>query len=408
MAVLFAIKALGNIMASGRLNAWLLVGTLAVLLGGLLYPYGILAPDPILKWSAAGFLCLYALLIVGISQEKTRVPAAMLLLVALCVELAMTASMSVNNRPVVTAAEFHERVGYNDYSIDAINYLKKKDQSFYRIEKTYASSPANHRSLNDGMVQGYWGTSSYASLNKNSYLDFMDAVGLISEDDKQHQMRWVKGLGGRTVLLSFASVKYLLTNDPDFYTGYGFRTIGKTGNIFVVQNTFALPFGFTYDSYISRNEFMRLAEWQKDSALIKAAVLDPPLEMVATGRYRRLLAGDIGDNLEMDVQARQEHSLEMVSFSQNTIIGKITLNTDRMLFFTIPFDDGWKAKVDGMPAELLRMNIGFTGLMVAPGSHTIELAYQPTYWVAVWVASALSLLIFLFCLWRDRIRPALV
>ena len=96
--------------------------------------------------------------------------------------------------------------------------------------------------------------------------------------------------------------------------------------------------------------------------------------------------------------------MEMVSFSQNEIVGKITLEQGRMLFFTIPFDKGWKAKVDGIPAELQRMNIGFTGLMLAPGSHTIELAYQPAFWILGWVSSALSLLVFLFCLWRNEIR----
>lgn len=414
-AMLLSLKALGNIMASGRLNAWLLVGTLVVLLGGLLYPYELsgryteMAPDPILKWATAGFLCLYALLIVGISRKKTRVPAATLLLVALCAELAMTASMTVNGRPVVTAAEFHERVGYNDYSVDIINYLKKNDNSFYRIEKTYASSPAIHASLNDGMVQGYWGTSSYESFNKDSYLDFMDAVGLISENNNRSGRRWITGLRGRPILLTFASVKYMLTKDSQIHTNFGFRTIGQVGDIFVVQNSFALPFGFTYDSYISRTEFMHLAEWQKDSALIKAAVLDPPLEAAAKGRYQRLPAGDIGDYFKMqpfvmDVQARQKHSMEMISFSQNEIVGKITLERDRILFFTIPFDNGWKAKVDGIPAALLRVNIGFTGLMIAPGSHTIELTYQPTYWVAGWVVSALSLLVFLLCLWRNEIR----
>lgn len=415
VAILFSLKALGNIMASGRLNVGLLVGTLAVLLGGLLYTYGLsgtymeVPPDPILTWGTAGLLCLYALLIIGISREKTRVPAAALLLVALCAELAMTASMTVNGRPVVTDAEFHGRVGYNDYSVDAINHLKKNDKGFYRIEKTYASSPAIHASLNDGMVQGYWGTSSYVSFNKDSYLDFMDAVGLISEDSNRSGRRWITGLRGRPILLSFASVKYMLTKNPEIYTNFGFRTIGQAGDIRAVQNLSALPFGFTYDRYMSRADFMGLSEWQKDSALIMAAVLDPPLEASAKGRYQHLLADDIGDNfnmqqLETDVQARQGHSMEMVSFSQNEIKGKITLEQDRILFFTIPFDNGWKAKVDGIPAELQRMNIGFIGLMLAPGSHTIELAYQPAFWIWGWGFSALSLLVFLFCLWRNEIR----
>jgi uncharacterized membrane protein YfhO len=317
----------------------------------------------------------------------------------------MTASMTVNARPVVTDAEFHERVGYNDYSVDVVNDLKKNDKGFYRIEKTYASGPAIHGSLNDGMVQGYWGTSSYERFNKDSYLDFMDAVGLISEFDNFAGRRWIKGLNERPVLLSFASVKYILSKDSQTFSGPGLQTVKHVGDVRAAQNLFALPFGFTYDSYMSRSEFTRLATWQKDMALIKAVVLDPPFEAAAKGHYQPISAGDIGEGFNMqqfetDVQARQNHSLKIDSFSQNEIAGKITLEQDRMLFFTIPFDTGWHAEIDGKPVELLRVNIGFTGLMVTPGSHTIGLKYRPAYWGVGWAVSALSLLVYLLCFWR--------
>lgn len=424
VALLFALKALGNIMATGRLNAWLLVGTLAVLLSGLLYPYDLsgiytqykpnrenyeMALDPELKLATAGLLCLYTLLIVGVSRKVTRVHAAMLLLVVLCAELAISASMTVNGRPVVTAAEFHERVGYNDGSVDAIKYIKKNDKDFYRIDKTYSSSPAARASINDGMVQGYWGTSSYASFNKGSYLDFMDAVGVNSANSNRGGQRYVTGLRDRPILLTFSSVKYMLTKQPKKFSSIGYPSIAQVGDIFAMQNISALPFGFTYGSYMSRNEFMRLSTLQKDITLIKAVVLDPPLEATVKDRYQPMFASDIGGNynaqqFETDVQARQSHSLIIDSFTQNEITGKITLDQDRMLFFTIPFDNGWQARVDDMPAELLRVNIGFTGLMVAPGTHTIELKYRPPYWIAGLIVSALSLMVYLICIWRNEIR----
>lgn len=411
VALLFALKALENIMASGRLNVWLLVGTLAVLLGALLFPYE-LAPNLILKWVTAGFLSLYTLLIFCISREKTRSPAATLLIVAICAELAMTASMTVNGRPVVTAEEFHDRIGYNDYSVDAVNYFKKNDKSFYRIEKTYSSSPAINDSLNDGMVQGYWGTSSYTPFNKDSYVDFMDAVGLISEDTNRDGQRWIYGLRERPILLAFASVKYLLTKSPQIYTDYGFQVVGKKGDIFGMKNLFALPFGFTYDSYMPRDEFNHLTARKKDIALIKAVVLDPPLEEAAKGYYQQVSARDIGEGykkqqFEADLQARQNHFLEIDSFSQNKIVGKITIERDRMLFFTIPFDKGWQAMIDGMPAELQRVNIGFTGLMITPGFHKIRLTYQPEYWVVGCFVSALSLLVLMFCLLKGKNKDQL-
>lgn len=404
VAVLFAVKALGRILATGRLSVWLLVVTLAVLLAALLYPYALsgqyeaMTVDPLLKWLTAGFLCLYTLLIVGLARHETRSAAAVMLLMAVCVELVMTASMTVNDRPVITAQEFHARVGYNDYSVDAVDTLKKNDKGFYRIEKTYHSGVAIHTSLNDAKVQNYWGTSSYYSFNESSYLDFLDGVGMFNLKDDLLGRRWISGLIGRPFILSLASVKYVLINNPDLLNralNFGFRKVGRLGDVFIVRNPSALPLGFTYDTYMPRAEFMRLTDAKKkDIALLKAVVLDAPQESAVKGRYQRLNASGLVDGYGIkdyvaDITARARQSLAIDHFSQNEIAGTITLDKERLLFFSIPYDKGWHAEVDGKPVELLRVNIGFMGLTVAPGEHTVTLRYRQPY---LWVGLSVSLL----------------
>ena len=407
LLVIIALRALENIMATGRVNSLLLLGTVGALLLALFYPHDVSRIDQTPKWVAAGFLCAYTVLVMGLRRERTRMGSAVLLLFALAVELTMTATMSVNGRPVVTGAEFHQRTGYNDYSIDAIEYLKKTDQGFYRVEKTYSSTAAEHGSLNDGMVQGYWGTSSYASFNKDSYLDFMDAVGLVSDLDNLSGRRWMKGLVDRPVLSSFASVKYVLAKDSQSFSGAGLQEIFHLGDIRVEKNLFALPFGFTYGRYMMRYEFDRLSIWQKDLALIKAVMVDPGFEYQVGKFLQPVTAADMPENFnefqfKADIQARQEGCLDIASFSNNRITGNIKLEQPRMLFFSIPFDRGWQVKVDGKPSELLRVNIGFTGVMLSSGSHRIELEYQPPYWYLGWSISAFSLLVYVACLWRRR------
>lgn len=403
VAVLFALKALGRILATNRLDVWLLVATLAVLLAALLYPYELsgqyeaMTINPPLKWITAGFLCLYAVLIVGLARHETRFTAAVMLLVTVCGELVMTASMTVNDRPVITAQEFHARVGYNDYSADAVDYLKKNDKGFYRIEKTYHSGVAIHTSLNDAMVQNYWGTSSYYSFNESSYLDFLDGVGMFNWKDDREGRRWIPGLIGRPFLLPFASVKYVLINNSDMLNravNFGFRKIGQLGDVFIVRNPSALPLGFTYDTYMPRAEFMRIADAKKkDIALLKAVVLDTPQETAVKGRYQRLNASGLVDygmkDYVADTTERARQSLVMDHFSQNEIAGTITLDKDRLLFFSIPYDKGWHAEVDGEPAELLRVNIGFMGLTLTSGEHTVTLRYQQPYF---WLGLSVSLL----------------
>lgn len=47
-----------------------------------------------------------------------------------------------------------------------------------------------------------------------------------------------------------------------------------------------------------------------------------------------------------------------------------------MLLFSIPFDKGWTAKVDGAAVPLERVDIGFMGLVLEKGEHRVELEYR--------------------------------
>jgi fermentation-respiration switch protein FrsA (DUF1100 family) len=53
------------------------------------------------------------------------------------------------------------------------------------------------------------------------------------------------------------------------------------------------------------------------------------------------------------------------------------------------YDPGWKATVDGQPAELVRANIAFRAVRVPAGRHVVEQVYRPG---AVQVGLSISLL----------------
>ena len=90
----------------------------------------------------------------------------------------------------------------------------------------------------------------------------------------------------------------------------------------------------------------------------------------------------------------KEDTLQITSFKQSEISGKINLSKTKLLFFTIPFDKGWKIKVDGKKETLQRVNFGFTGIVLPKGKHQIELFYIPQYYVISNIISLLSVIIF--------------
>ena len=72
--------------------------------------------------------------------NKTRYLGTILLLLMVTIEIIYMTSNSVNNREVLTPQKMEAKLGYNDFTIEAIEQLKIQDKSFYRINKDYYSN----------------------------------------------------------------------------------------------------------------------------------------------------------------------------------------------------------------------------------------------------------------------------
>ena len=53
---------------------------------------------------------------------------------------------------------------------------------------------------------------------------------------------------------------------------------------------------------------------------------------------------------------------------------------------------GWKAKVDGKPVDVERVDYLFRGVRVPAGASTVEFFYEPLSWRVGWIVSLLALL----------------
>ncbi|MGB5219142.1 MAG: YfhO family protein, partial [Smithella sp.] len=398
--LLIALKSIDHINSASKTNIKITLATLLFLVFLLYYPYdNAKIIDHHIRNIVVLFIITYSVLIYIMQFKRIKNYVKIILLFIIAIELICFSGITVNKRPVMSHKETTMKVGYNDYTVNALHFIKSADKSFFRISKDYSSGTAMHKSINDAAAQDFYGTPSYHSFNQINYVNFLKEMNIM-ELTKEQQTRWNRGLVGWPLLHSFASVKYALTKDQSSnLLHFGYYPIASFGDVQILQNKFALPLGFTYERYISLKDFQNLSQDQKILVLYKAAVIDDLVDE----NIKKLTKLDIKEipadfslkDYAQDIELIKKDSLVISRHGQNTIKGQINSAKDKILFFSIPFDKGWKIKVDGEIANTMMVNIGFIGVPIKKGFHQIELSFTPLYYYTAAYLSLISFFLFI-------------
>lgn len=400
----FAIKALNIIIKEQKIHLISLIATAVVLLVLVSLPYysditTVSMTDDGLINTVRILIIVYALLIWLLASPKFHKAGKIALVLLVIIEAAYFSSITANDRKVLTDWQFKQKTGFNDYTVEAIDFINEHDSSaFFRVQKDYYSGPAEHSSLNDAQVQNYYSTPAYGSFNSKYYTEYLSAVDQI-EEGREMQTRWITGLANRPLLQTVAGVKYNLSKDaqPRFLQ-FGYEQIAEFEDVKVLRNNYSLPFGFTYENYMHEADFMALTNpFQKDFMQLKAFVVHQDnmlpaldenftaLQLKDTTAYFNL---DLYDSLTTELRS---DTLQMTHFSQNRIEGNISLDKPKLLYIPTIYNKGWEAVVDGSEAEIYRVNFAFMGIPLQAGEHSVQLQFRPPYFTAGLWASVVSL-----------------
>ncbi|MGN1403563.1 MAG: YfhO family protein [Ruminococcus sp.] len=102
-------------------------------------------------------------------------------------------------------------------------------------------------------------------------------------------------------------------------------------------------------------------------------------------------------------------AVALTEFSDTRLTGTMTAQSDGLCYFSIPYESGWSAKVDGVTTEITPVGDAMVAVPVSAGEHTITLTYKPQGFVvgALCSGGAIVILILLYVLERKRKRPLL-
>lgn len=187
----------------------------------------------------------------------------------------------------------------------------------------------------------------------------------------------------------------------------GYTYYGDMNGYHVWENDYYIPMGFTYDSYILKSEMDEVADASKSNMMLHAVCLDDDIAY----KYADVLthAEDASsyvcseENYFTDCQARAAQTVSNVEKDNEGLHCTSDFDTDRFVFFSIPYEDGWSAYIDGEKADLDKVNVGFMGLKVPAGSHQIDLRYEtPGLHTGILITFASALLLALY--WVVSVR----
>ncbi len=88
-----------------------------------------------------------------------------------------------------------------------------------------------------------------------------------------------------------------------------------------------------------------------------------------------------------------DEQLEVTEYSSGKLKGTVDVINDGLLFMTVPYSEGWSAKVDGADAVITPVGDSYIGLKLTSGTHQIEISYSPSGFGAGIVISLASLFV---------------
>ncbi len=409
LQILLALIALDKIIKTKRIQLAVLLLTLV---GLLVVVFSISIVNPSLKWPVIFLLLAETALLWMIAQQRFQQIAGIVLPILVIIEIVVLSNGTFNKRDTLKSDDMNYRIGYNDYTKDAVKLIQANDKSFYRIDKDFTSAQCRYGSHNDAAIQGYYGSHAYTSFNQKYHVNFLQKMKVIA-DSNEIATRWLFGLRDRPLLMELTSHKYLLLkNSTQGLVGLGYDSIANINGIKVFKNNHSLPLGFTYNTLIESNEIQRLSIFQRDIMILKAAVVQPASEKIySDNNYQKSISNfnykTVADTIsnfsfaayDSMISALKRDTLQITSFEQNEIKGTIDNAEKKLLFFSIPFDKGWKAVIDGQEQENLLVNYGFLGYSLEKGKHTVELSYHAPYYNVGIGVSAFSLLLYAGLSW---------
>ena len=227
---------------------------------------------------------------------------------------------------------------------------------------------------------------AFHSIVPGSVMEFYDSIGV------------QRDVGSRPKTSHYAirgllSVRWLFDDDSDteYFAGSemddpampGWAYYGNANGYDIWENEFYVPMGFTYKYYLPRSEYEELTKGsdtsvgQRELSMLRALIVEdedvPKVEELLTLLPEELRHFSERNYMD-DCLERTAGACKSFAYSGEGFSAEIDTGGDQLVFFSVPYEPGWSAQVNGQPVEILRANVGFMAVAV-PGGESVHIDF---------------------------------
>ncbi len=252
--------------------------------------------------------------------------------------------------------------------------LEEEENQYFRVDmcENYDNYPM------------FWGRSSmraFQSIVPGSIMEFYDEI------DIQRDVA-SRAPTDKYTIRGLFSVKYyfdkVYSDKKDSYTYKidlpGFEFVEEQNGFYVYENKNYIPMGFTFDHFISDTDAASYTDTTLEKMLIRALVLDDKQIEKYSDVISELPAeeslGLNSDTYIYDCEKHAKEACESFIYDSEGFDAEITLDTSKLVFFSVPYDEGWTAYVNGKPADIEKVSYGFMAVKAEEGENKIEFRYE--------------------------------
>ena len=218
----------------------------------------------------------------------------------------------------------------------------------------------------------------FGSTAAPSILSFYPALGVKRDVRSEPEL-------SNYALRGLLSVKYLLTtqkHQEDFLAeaDEGWSYYDTRDGYLLYENENYVPMGFTYDYYLTESQYENTIKTTRSNLLMRALVLkDEDAETYS--EYLQPLPEERLNDLYYDTyvedcDARRATASRVFEMTNSGFHAEIDLTRENLVFFSVPYDDGFTAYVNGEQADIVEVDEGLMAVLCPAGTNRVDFVYQ--------------------------------